>query len=29
MRKTQLHTWIAMFICVLAALHGGVIHLPF
>jgi hypothetical protein len=29
MRKTQLHTWIAMLICVLAALHGGAIHLPF
>jgi hypothetical protein len=32
MRKTQLHTWITMFFCVLAvaaeALHGG-IHLPF
>jgi hypothetical protein len=33
MRKTQVHTWIAMFFCVLAvaaeALKTGAIHLPF
>jgi hypothetical protein len=33
MRKTQLHTWITMFFCVLAvaaeALHNGALHLPF
>jgi hypothetical protein len=33
MRKTQLHTWIAMFFCVLAvaaeALNSGALHLPF
>jgi hypothetical protein len=33
MRKTQVHTWIAMLICVLAvaaeAVQSGSIHLPF
>ena len=33
MRKTQLHTWIAMLFCVLAvaaeAFKSGAIHLPF
>jgi hypothetical protein len=33
MRKTQVHTWIAMLFCVLAvaaeAVESGAIHLPF
>jgi hypothetical protein len=33
MRKTKLHAWITMFLCVLAvaaeAVQGGSIHLPF
>jgi hypothetical protein len=33
MRKTQLHTWIVMFFCVLAvaaeAFNSGSLHLPF